>query len=228
MGFLAPLLGAVLPGLLGGIAGSSNPRPPALNPGQSNALNNLLSPSGNLYQTATQPVTIDPRLQAYMFGQNAQSLTGANNALTHALVSRGLGRSGLLAQGLFGNQQQSMVNQGNINQNLLQQAYQQKQLSLQDILGLLNVTSEPGAQSGFGAFMAGMAPLAAYSLQSQMNNRYANPNGGSTGYWANMDNAALNSFNAANPANAPVVGGMLPTENPTVINPIMPYIGPTG
>jgi len=218
MGFLAPLLGAVLPGLLGGIAGSSNPRPPALNPSQSGALNTLLSPGGSLMQTANAPVTIDPRLQAYMFGQNAQSLTGANNALTHALVSRGLGRSGLLAQGLFGNQQQSMVNQGNINQNLLQQAYQQKQLSLQDILGLLNVTSTPG-QSGLGAFMAGMAPLAAYSLQSQMNNRYANPNGGSTGYWSGMDNAALNSFNAANPANAPL---------PTNTQPIMPYIGPTG
>lgn len=158
--------------LLGGLAGLGNKRPPSLDPTQSGGLDALIR---SLMPNATGTPTIDPVQQQQLFGQNAQSLTGANNAVTHALTSRGLGRSGLLGAGLMQNQNQSQVNQGNINLGLQQQAVQQKQLSIQDLLGLLNVNNTPG-QSGFGAFMAGMAPVAAYSIQNQLNRNYAQQN----------------------------------------------------
>jgi hypothetical protein len=172
----APLIAGGIGSLLGGISGAANPRPPSLSGPQSAALNALLGPNSNLLSTAMGNPTIDPVQQANMFAQNAQSLTGANNAVTHALTSRGLGRSGLLGAGLIQNQNQSAANQGNINLGLQQQAVQQKQLSIQDLLGLLNVNNTPG-QSGLGAFMAGMAPVAAYSIQNQLNKSYGQNSG---------------------------------------------------
>lgn len=178
-----PVIGGIASSLLGGLAGAGNARPPALDPSQRGSLDSLIKA---LMPTATGNPTIDPVQQMQMFGQNAQSLTGANNSVTHALTSRGLGRSGLLGAGLMQNQNQSSVNQGNINLGLQQQAVQQKQLSIQDLLGLLNVNNTPG-QSGFGAFMAGLAPVAAYSMQRQLNNSY----GGGSSFGTN--NVDLNS-----------------------------------
>jgi hypothetical protein len=170
------LLAGGITSLLGGIAGAANTRPPSLSPSQSGALNGLLAPNSSLMQTAFQPAGIDPIQQALMYGQNAQSLTGANNQVTHALVSRGLGRSGLLGAGLMQNANQSQTNQNQINLGLQQQGIQRQQMSIQDILGLLNVNNTPG-QSGFGGFMAGLAPVAAYSIQNGLNKGYANQSG---------------------------------------------------
>lgn len=170
MGFLAPLLGGLASSLLGGVAGAANPRPPSLNPAQSAALNGLLGKGSNLMGLANGTPGIDPIQQALLYGQNAQSLTGANNQATHALVSRGLGTSGLLGQALMGNANQSQVNQGNINLGLQQQGIQRQQNAWQTIAQLLGVNATPG-QSGFGAFMGGLAPVAAYSIQNAMNNR---------------------------------------------------------
>ncbi len=117
MGFLGALLG--------GLAGGSNTRPPSLDPTQRTSLDALIK---NLMPTATGAPKIDPLQQSLLYGQNAQSLTGANNQATHALTSRGLGTSGLLAQALMQNANQSQVNQGNINLGLQNQAIQQKQL----------------------------------------------------------------------------------------------------
>lgn len=177
MGFLGPLLGGLATSLLGGVAGATNARPPSLDPNQQNALSSLLMPGGNLMKTAGAPAGIDPVQQALLYGNNANSLTGANNAVTHALVSRGLGHSGLLGAGLIQNANQSQVNQGNINLGLQQQGIQRQQMSIQDILGLLGVNNTPG-QSGPGAFFAGMAPVAAYSIQRALNGRAGGSGGG--------------------------------------------------
>lgn len=174
MGFLAPLLGAILPSILGGIGGASNTRPPSLDPTQQRTLDQLLP---QLLGNVQGPIQIDPVQQALMYGQIAANQTGANNAITHALVSRGLGHSGLLGQGLIqaGNQAQASRNEANLG--LQQQAFQQRQLNLQDILGMLNVGSVPG-QSKTGGFFAGMAPLLAYSIQSGLNRNSLNGGGG--------------------------------------------------
>jgi hypothetical protein len=167
---MAALLGAI-PSLLGGLSGLFNQRPPALNPAQSGALNSLIP---NLMGKATGTPTIDPTQQALMYGGVAQNQTGANNAVTNSLVSRGLGHSGILGGALtqVANQAQQSRNQGNMG--LQQQAVQQQQFDLQTLLGLLNVNAT-GGQSGAGAFSAGMAPVAAYSIQNMLNSRN-NPN----------------------------------------------------
>jgi len=165
-------LGGLLSSLFGGIAGAANPRPPALNPAQTNALNSLLGGSSNLMQLALGTPQPDATQRGYLFGQNAQSLTGANNQATHALTSRGLGRSGLLGQALMQNANQSQVNQGNINLSLEQQAIQRQQQAWQTIAQLLQTNATPG-QSGFGAFTAGLAPVAAYSIQNALNSNNA-------------------------------------------------------
>jgi len=170
MGFLAPLLGGLASSLLGGVAGAANPRPPSLNPAQTNSLNTLLSPGSNLSKLAFGNPQADPIQQALLYGQNAASLTGANNQVTHALTSRGLGRSGLLGQALMQNANQSTQNQTGINLSLEQQAIQRQQQSWQTIAQLLGVNATPG-QSGFGAFMGGLAPVAAYSIQNAINGR---------------------------------------------------------
>lgn len=169
-------LGALIPAILGGLAGATNTRPPALNPAQTTDLNALLN---SLLPTATGTPHIDPTLQALSYGNIAANQTGANNAVTNALISRGLGRSGILGGALtqVANQAQQSRNASDVN--LQNQAIQQKQLSIQDILGLLNVNTTPG-QSGAGGFLAGMAPILAYSIQNMMNNRNAGTNGGGT------------------------------------------------
>lgn len=175
MGFL----GGILSGLLGGIAGGSNTRPPSLDPTQRGSLDALIK---SLMPTATGTPTIDPIQQALMFGNIAAGRTGADTAITHALSSRGLGTSGLLGAGLIQNQNVATQNQNQANLGLQQQAVQQKQLSIQDILGLLNVNNTPG-QSGFGGFMAGLAPILAYSIQNMANNRGSS--GGNNTFYPN-------------------------------------------
>ncbi len=178
-----PAIAGIGSSLIGGIAGAANRRPPSLSGMQSGALDQLLK---SLMPQATGTPTIDPIQQALMYGQNAQSLTGANNAVTHALVSRGLGHSGILGAGLMQNENQSQANQNNINLGLQQQAVQQRQLNIQDILGLLNVNNTPG-QSGFGGFMAGLAPVAAYSIQNALNGSYKGGGGAPVGSGSNGD-----------------------------------------
>lgn len=177
MGFLAALpgiLGGVGSSLLGGLAGATNPRPPSLDPTQRGALDDLIK---NLMPNALGTPQIDPVQQSLLYGNIAQSQTGGMDAVTHALVSRGLGRSGLLGGALtqVANQAQAGRNQADLG--LQQQAVQQKQLSIQDILGLLGVGNTPG-QSGAGAFFSGMAPVAAYSIMSAINNRNKSSGGG--------------------------------------------------
>lgn len=161
---MAALLGAI-PSLLGGLSGLFNKRPPALNPAQSGALNSLIP---NLLGKAEGTPQIDPTQQALMYGNVAQNQTGAFNAATHALTGSGLGHSGLLGNALtqVANQAQQSRNQGNMG--LQQQAVQQQQFDLQTLLGLLNVNAT-GGQSGAGAFTAGLAPIAAYSIQNMLN-----------------------------------------------------------
>jgi hypothetical protein len=193
MGFL----GGIIQSLLGGIAGAANPRPPSLSPIQQTTLNNLLGPNSQLQNLANQPAGIDPIQQMLLYGQNAQSLTGANNQVTHSLTSRGLGRSGLLGAGLIQNANQSQANQGQINLGLQQQGIQRQQSAIQSLIQLLNVNNTKG-QSGLGAFMAGLAPVAAYSIQNQLNGNYANANG--TGGYSTTTppgNAATDSIQQA-------------------------------
>ena len=180
---MAALLGAV-PSLLGGLAGLFNKRPPALNPAQSGALNTLIP---SLMGKATGTPTIDPTQQALMYGGVAQNQTGAANAATNLLTSRGLGHSGLLGGALtqVANQAQQSRNQGNMG--LQQQAIQQQQFDLQTLLQLLNVNAT-GGQSGAGAFTAGLAPVAAYSIQNMLNNRNQGGNSLDT-YMANGGSA---------------------------------------
>ena len=158
-------LGA-LGSVLGGISGAANTRPPSLNPAQSKALNTILP---FLTQGAMGPLSINPQEQALNYGNIAQSLTGANNAVTHSLVSRGLGRSGILGSALMQNQLGATQAQNSSNMGLLQQSFQQRLADLQALMQGLNVNATPG-QSGFGGFMAGMAPVAAYSIQNALNN----------------------------------------------------------
>jgi hypothetical protein len=181
MAFLAGLI----PALLGGIAGATNPRPPALDPTQRGSLDQLIK---SLMPNATGTPKIDPVQQNLMYGNIAQNQTGGMDAVTHALVSRGLGHSGLLGGALtqVANQAQQGRNQADLG--LQQQAVQQKQLSIQDILGLLGVSNIPG-QSGVGAFFSGMAGPAAYSIQNMLNNRSGGGGGSSNfttpgGFWS--------------------------------------------
>lgn len=184
-----PLIGGLISSIFGGAAGAANTRPPALNPAQSGALNQLLTNNGpgSLLYTAQGTPQIDPIQQALMYGQIAQSRTGADNALTHALVSRGLGRSGVLGAGLIQNQNEAQSQQNQANLGLQQQAVQQKQLSIQDLLGLLNVNATPG-QSKTGGFLNGLAPVLAYSIQNSLNSR----NGGG-GYPAPTSDSSINT-----------------------------------
>lgn len=172
----APIAG-IASSLLGGIAGASNPRPPSLSPVQQQALNTLLP---QLMQQVQGPVSIDPVQQAALFGQIAQSTTGANNQVTHALASRGLGQSGILGAALMQNANTAQTQQNNANLALQQQAIQQRQANIGDITQLLGVNNTPG-QSTAGGFFSGLAPVMAYSLQNMANsrnNQNANAGGG--------------------------------------------------
>lgn len=163
---MAALLGAI-PSLIGGLAGLFNKRPPALNGPQTTDLNSLL---GSLLPTAQGTPKIDPTQQALGYNNIAASQTGANNAVTNSLVSRGLGHSGILGTALTQVANQAQQGRNASDMNLQNQAIQQKQLSIQDILGLLNVNTTPG-QSNAGGFSAGMGPILAYSIQNMLNNR---------------------------------------------------------
>lgn len=166
---MAGILG-VIGSLLGGITGMANPRPPSLSPVQSQALNSLIP---SLQQGAQATPAIDQTQQNLMYGNVAANQTGANNAAIHSLTAAGLGHSGLLGGALtqVANQAQQSRNQGNMG--LQQQAVQRQQFDIQSLIQSLNVNNTPG-QSPFGAFTAGMAPVAAYSLQNYLNNNQNN------------------------------------------------------
>lgn len=170
--------GSIGGSLLGGAAGATNLRPPALNPAQSSALNTLLPQL--MGQVQGQP-HIDPVQQVLMYNQIGQNLTGANNQVTNALTSRGLGQSGLLGAGLIQNSLGAQSARNSADLGLQNQAIQQRQANIGDILGLLNINSTPG-QSGAGGFLAGMAGPLSYSIQNMLNQRSGfNPNSGPYG-----------------------------------------------
>lgn len=175
--FAAPLIGSAI----GGIAGLFNKRPPALNPNQTNDLNTLLT---NLLPTATGTPKIDPTQQALMYNQINANQVGTGNNATNSLVSRGLGHSGILGTALTQVANQGQQDKNKADLGLQQQAVQQKQLTIQDILGLLNVNTTPG-QSNAGAFSAGLAGPLAYSITNMMNNRTGNT-------WNNGANSNFN------------------------------------
>jgi len=167
---MAALLGAI-PSLLGGVAGLFNKRPPSLSPVQSNALNALIP---SLNQGALGTAQIDPTQQSLMYGNVAANQTGGFNAANHALTAAGLGHSGLLGNALtqVANQAQQSRNEGNMG--LQQQAIQRQQFDIQSLLQAIGINNTPG-QSNMGAFSAGVAPVAAYSIQQMLNNRASNP-----------------------------------------------------
>lgn len=179
---LAPILGAV--GGIGGtiasgIGGATNTRPPSLDPTQRSILDQLLP---QLFQQVQGTPKIDPIQQQLMYGNIAQSQTGANNAVTNSLVSRGLGQSGILGSGLMqvANQAQSSRNASDLG--LQQQAVQLQQQKLGDILGLLGVSNIPG-QSGVSGFFNGIAPMLAF--MGAMNS--GNSGGGGSGSGGSID-----------------------------------------
>lgn len=182
---MAALLGAI-PSLLGGVAGLFNKRPPSLSPVQSGALNNLIP---SLQQGATAAPHIDPTQQALMYNNVAANQTGGFNAANHALTAAGLGHSGLLGNALtqVANQAQQSRNQGDMG--LQQEAFQRQQFDIQALLQAIGVNNTPG-QSNMGAFSAGIAPVAAYSIQNMLNNRGAGAPG------AGANNAAATPFGA--------------------------------
>lgn len=163
---IAAALPAIIGGvgaLAGGIGGATNPRPPSLDPTQRGTLDSLLK---MLSGTVGTTPTIDPVQQAAERNQIAGAGVGGANRITNALVSRGLGRSGLLAQGLTQNSNQVASAQNQSDLSLQQQAISQRNTTIQQILGLLGVTNVPG-QSGVSGFFSGagssLGPLA-YAL----------------------------------------------------------------
>lgn len=148
-----PAIAGIGGSLLGGIGGASNTRPPSLDPSQSGALDSLIK---MLMPQVSETPKIDPVQQSGLFDQIARSGVGGANRITNQLVSRGLGRSGLLAQGLTQNSNQMAAEQTGVNVGLQQQAIQQRNQTIQQILSLLGVSNIPG-QSKFGGFMSGFA-----------------------------------------------------------------------
>ena len=183
---MAALLGAI-PSLLGGVAGLFNKRPPSLSPEQSGALNSLIP---NLQKGAEATPQIDPAQQALMYNNVAANQTGGFNAANHALTAAGLGHSGLLGNALtqVANQAQQSRNEGNMG--LQQQAIQRQQFDIQSLLQAIGINNTPG-QSNMGAFSAGVAPVAAYSIQQMLNNR----NNGGQGQADNMAAAFPTGYN---------------------------------
>lgn len=176
---IAAALPAIGGAILGGIGGASNTRPPSLDPTQRFTLDALLK---QLYPQVGVTPTIDPTQRALMFGNIAQEGVGGANRITNSLISRGLGRSGLLARGLVGNSQGVQAAQNQTDLGLQQQAIQQRNTTINQILSLLGVSNIPG-QSGFGGFMSGFAGPFAKAL-SLMNFGGASPVGsGPNGDW---------------------------------------------
>src|SRR6266480_3810928 len=150
---IVPALPAIGGAILGGIGGATNKRPPSLDPTQSSTLDNLLK---QLYPQVGATPKIDPTQQSLLYDEIAKSGVGGANRITNALSSRGLGRSGLLAQGLTQNSNQVAAAQTGANLDLQQQAITQRNTTIQQILGLLGITNVPG-QSGIGGFLSGFA-----------------------------------------------------------------------
>lgn len=174
-------MAAFIAPLIGGIAGLFNKRPAVSpqNPAQTQALNGLIP---GLSATANNAAQIDQVQQRGLYDQIARSQAGAGINATHALVGAGLGHSGLLANALMQVANQGQASRAQADLGLQQQAVQQKQLSIQDLLQAIgiNTSSVPG-QSSAGAFMNGLAPVLAYSLQNSMNQRGGTPALGSWG-----------------------------------------------
>lgn len=148
-----PLIAGAAGSVLGGIGGATNRRPDSLDPTQRGTLDNLIK---QLYPQVGATPTIDPVQQAGLFDQIARSGVGGANRITNQLVSRGLGRSGLLAQGLTQNSNQMAAEQTGVNVGLQQQAIQQRNQTIQQILQLLGISNIPG-QSKAGGFLSGFA-----------------------------------------------------------------------
>lgn len=148
-----PAIAGIAGSLIGGAGGAANTRPPSLDPTQRGTLDSLLK---QLAPTVGTTPTIDPVQQSLMRNQIAGAGVGGANRITNALVSRGLGRSGLLAQGLTQNSNQVASAQTGSDLALQQQAITQRNTTIQQILGLLGVTNIPG-QSGIGGFLSGFA-----------------------------------------------------------------------
>lgn len=157
-----PAIAGLAGSVIGGIGGASNTRPPSLDPTQRNSLDSLLK---QLMPTVGTTPTIDPVQQSLMRNEIAGAGVGGANRVTNALVSRGLGRSGLLAQGLTQNSNQVSAAQNQSDLALQQQAVTQRNTTIQQILGLLGVTNIPG-QSGAGGFLSGFAGPFAKTLAS--------------------------------------------------------------
>lgn len=173
-------MSAFIAPLIGGLAGLFNKRPAVSpqNPTQTSALNNLIP---GLSATANNPAQIDQVQQRGLYDQIARSQAGAGINATHALVGAGLGHSGLLASALMQASNQGQAARSQADLGLQQQAVQNKQFSIEELLKAIgiNTSSVPG-QSSAGAFMNGLAPVLAYSLQNSLNNR-ANPYGSGPG-----------------------------------------------
>lgn len=161
---VAPLAG-IATSVIGGIAGATNKRPPSLSQQQQSALNGQLQSD----QRAADNSNIDPTLLNTNLDANARQLAGANDQVTHSLASRGLARSGVLAQGLENNAAQSSANQTSITNNLQNAAIQRQQFNQTMINQLLGIKDTPG-QSTAGGFFAGAAAPAAYAIQNAANN----------------------------------------------------------
>lgn len=160
----AGAIGGIGSSLIGAIAGGANKRPPSLSPQQQQAQNSDIAAAE---KSATGPATIDPTQQAAIYGNIAQSTTGANDALTHALAARGISKSsGVEGAGLIANQAQASSNQNTANLNLSQQALQNQQFNRSLLNNLTQTPNIPG-QSTTGAVTAGAAAPLAYALQRQ-------------------------------------------------------------
>lgn len=157
---VAAAIPAIAGGIIGGIGGATNTRPPSLDKTQRFTLDSLLK---NLYPTVGTTPTIDPKQRALMFGDIAQEGVGAANRITNLLTSRGLGRSGLLAKGLTENSLGVQAAQNQTDLALQQQAISQRNTTINQILSLLGVSNIPG-QSGIGGFFSGAAGPFAYAL----------------------------------------------------------------
>lgn len=169
-----PIIAGIGGAIAGGVGGASNTRPPSLDPTQRSTLDSLLK---QLYPTVGTTPTEDPTQRALMFGNIAQEGVGANNRTTNALVSRGLGRSGLLAQGLTQNSLGVQAAQNQTDLGLQQQAITQRNTTINQILSALGVSNIPG-QSGLGGFMSGFAGPFAKLLGSLGSGSGTKPSGG--------------------------------------------------
>lgn len=155
-----PAIAGGIGSIIGGIGGASNTRPPSLDKTQSGTLDALLK---QLYPQVGKTPTEDPVQRALMFNNIAAQGVGGANRITSQLASRGLGRGGLLAQGLTQNSLGVQAAQNQTDLGLQQQAIQQRNTTINQILSLLGVSNIPG-QSGFGGFMSGFAGPASYAL----------------------------------------------------------------